>query len=296
MSETPENKNEEQQPKKASQPADNRVFLPREWPQRLLGSLFILALIGAAAFVTVTVKESLVSKKFESLQQDFYDFTDRLGFTIDEIVIQGRKRTDKAALLKAIGLSREDNIFEVDVYALQRRLETLPWVRQAAVKKTFLPNVVSISLREKEVQSLWQISEKFHPIDEDGKVIDAEYVPDKPLLLIVGAGAPENINGLLRIIKKDKAVFERVKVANFISKRRWNLVLDDIRDGITIKLPEENAEAAWKKLIKLNTTKGILKRKLTILDLRFKGKIGIKLRKTPENPEIRLNNGRERNT
>lgn len=246
MSETPENKSEDQQPKKAAQPADNRVFLPREWPQRLLGSLFILALIGAAAFVTVTVKESLVSKKFESLQQDFYDFTDRLGFTIDEIVIQGRKRTDKAALLKAIGLSREDNIFEVDVYALQRRLETLPWVRQAAVKKTFLPNVVSISLREKEVQSLWQISEKFHPIDEDGKVIDAEYVPDKPLLLIVGAGAPENINGLLRIIKKDKAVFERVKVANFISKRRWNLVLDDIRDGITIKLPEENAEAAWK--------------------------------------------------
>ena len=159
MSETPENKSEDQQPKKASQPADNRVFLPREWPQRLLGSLFILALVGAAAFVTVTVKESLVSKKFESLQQDFYDFTDRLGFTIDEIVIQGRKRTDKAALLKAIGLSREDNIFEVDVYALQRRLETLPWVRQAAVKKTFLPNVVSISLREKEVQSLWQISE-----------------------------------------------------------------------------------------------------------------------------------------
>lgn len=126
MSETPENKSEDQQPKKAAQPADNRVFLPREWPQRLLGSLFILALIGAAAFVTVTVKESLVSKKFESLQQDFYDFTDRLGFTIDEIVIQGRKRTDKAALLKAIGLSREDNIFEVDVYALQRRLETLP--------------------------------------------------------------------------------------------------------------------------------------------------------------------------
>lgn len=103
MSETPENKSEDQQPKKAAQPADNRVFLPREWPQRLLGSLFILALIGAAAFVTVTVKESLVSKKFESLQQDFYDFTDRLGFTIDEIVIQGRKRTDKAALLKAIG-------------------------------------------------------------------------------------------------------------------------------------------------------------------------------------------------
>ena len=296
MAETPDIKPEEQTPKVATNPADNKVYLPRQWPQRLLGSLFVLALIVAAASVTVTIKESLVSKQFESLQQDFYDFTDKLGFTVDEIVIQGRKRTSKQELMQAIAVSREDNIFEVDVYALQQRLEQLPWVRKAAVKKTFLPNVINITLQEKKVQSLWQISEKFHPIDEDGKVIEAEYVPDKPLLLIVGAGAPENINSLLKIIKQDKGIYQRVKVANFISKRRWNLVLDDVRDGITIKLPEENVEQAWKKLIKLNTTKGILKRKLTILDLRFKGKIGIKLRKTPGNPDVKLNGGRERNT
>ena len=296
MAETPDIKPEEQTPKVATNPVDNKVYLPRQWPQRLLGSLFVLALIVAAASVTVTIKESLVSKQFESLQQDFYDFTDKLGFTVDEIVIQGRKRTSKQELMQAIAVSREDNIFEVDVYALQQRLEQLPWVRKAAVKKTFLPNVINITLQEKEVQSLWQISEKFHPIDEDGKVIEAEYVPDKPLLLIVGAGAPENINSLLKIIKQDKGIYQRVKVANFISKRRWNLVLDDVRDGITIKLPEENVEQAWKKLIKLNTTKGILKRKLTILDLRFKGKIGIKLRKTPGNPDVKLNGGRERNT
>lgn len=295
MAETPEIKPEEQTPKPLNM-ADNKVYLPRQWPQRLLGSLFVLALIVAAASVTVTIKESLVSKQFESLQQDFYDFTDKLGFTVDEIVIQGRKRTSKQELMQAIAVSREDNIFEVDVYALQQRLEQLPWVRKAAVKKTFLPNVINITLQEKKVQSLWQISEKFHPIDEDGKVIEADYVPDKPLLLIVGAGAPENINSLLKIIQQDKGIYQRVKVANFISKRRWNLVLDDVRDGITIKLPEDDVEKAWKKLIKLNTTKGILKRKLTILDLRFKGKIGIKLRKTPGNPDMMLNNGRERNT
>ena len=295
MAETPEIKPEEQTPKPLNM-ADNKVYLPRQWPQRLLGSLFVLALIVAAASVTVTIKESLVTKQFESWQQDFYELTDKLGFTVDEIVVQGRRRTDKQELMNAIAVSREDNIFEVDVYALQQRLEQLPWVRKAAVKKTFLPNVINITLQEKKVQSLWQISEKFHPIDEDGKVIEADYVPDKPLLLIVGAGAPENINSLLKIIQQDKGIYQRVKVANFISKRRWNLILDDVRDGITIKLPEDDVEKAWKKLIKLNTTKGILKRKLTILDLRFKGKIGIKLRKTPGNPDMMLNNGRERNT
>ena len=295
MAETPEIKPEEQPPKPLNM-ADNKVYLPRQWPQRLLGSLFVLALIVAAASVTVTIKESLVTKQFESWQQDFYELTDKLGFTVDEIVVQGRRRTDKQELMNAIAVSREDNIFEVDVYALQQRLEQLPWVRKAAVKKTFLPNVINITLQEKKVQSLWQISEKFHPIDEDGKVIEADYVPDKPLLLIVGAGAPENINSLLKIIQQDEGIYQRVKVANFISKRRWNLVLDDVRDGITIKLPEDDVEKAWKKLIKLNTTKGILKRKLTILDLKKKKKIGIKLRKTPGNPDMMLNNGRERNT
>ncbi len=273
----------------------NRVFLPLEWPQRFLGSLFILALMAGMAFVVITIKESLVSKQFESIQQDFYAFTSKIGFTIDEIVIEGRKRTNSVDLLKTIGLSRNDNIFEVDVYALQKRVQELPWVRKVLVRKSFLPNVIMISIQEKEVQSLWQISEQFHPIDEEGRVIEADYIPDKPVLLIVGNGAPENINALLNIIKKDTKIFERVKVANYISQRRWNLVLDDIRSGITIKLPETNVDEAWKKLIKLNTTKGILKRKLTIIDLRFKGKIGIKLRKTPENTDIKLNNNVEKN-
>ena len=159
MAETPDIKPEEQTPKVATNPVDNKVYLPRQWPQRLLGSLFVLALIVAAASVTVTIKESLVSKQFESLQQDFYDFTDKLGFTVDEIVIQGRKRTSKQELMQAIAVSREDNIFEVDVYALQQRLEQLPWVRKAAVKKTFLPNVINITLQEKKVQFMANLGE-----------------------------------------------------------------------------------------------------------------------------------------
>ena len=178
----------------------------------------------------------------------------------------------------------------------RKKVEELPWVKSAAVRKSFMPNVVLINIEEKKVKSIWQISEKFHPIDEDGKVIDAAFKPDKPILLIVGAGAPENINALLEIIQKDNTVFKRVKVANYISQRRWNLVLDDIKDGITIKLPEDGVEKAWKKLLKLNTTKGILKRKLTIIDLRLKDKVIIKIKKTAPEEPVRLNNGKERAT
>lgn len=283
-------------PKVAPDPLEDIVRLPREWPYRLAGSLVVLAFICVLVFLTITVKESLVSKKFEALSEEFLDWTSQIGFTVDDVVVHGQEKTSKEDINKAINLSRQDNIFKVDVAEIKAKVEKLPWVKQAVVKKTFLPNVVEIGIVERQVQSIWQISEKFYPIDMDGNVIEAEFKPTKPILLIVGAGAPENINNLLKIIKNDKAIFERVKVANYISKRRWNLVLDDIRSGITIKLPEDGVEKAWKKLLKLNSTKGILKRKLTIIDLRFEDKVFVKLKRASEKEPVRLNNGKERNT
>ena len=78
--------------------------------------------------------------------------------------------------------------------------------------------------------------------------------------------------------------------------RCCNLILDDIKEGITIKLPEENIEAAWKKLLKLNETKGILKRKLTIIDLRLADKVVVKLRKSGAGEKSGLKKHVERKT
>ncbi len=280
----------------APDPLEDIVRLPAEWPYRLVGSLVVLGVILVLASLTATVKQSLVSKQFGEWAQEFYAFSGKHGFGVDEVLVFGHEKTSAEELRQAVGLSRDDNIFQVDVAEIKERVEALPWVKSAVVKKSFMPNVVQISIVEKQVKSIWQISEKFHPIDEDGKVIQADFKPDKPILLIVGAGAPENINALLEIIQKDNAVFKRVKVANYISQRRWNLVLDDIRNGITVKLPEEGIEKAWKKLLKLNTTKGILKRKLTIIDLRLKDKVVIKLKKTALKEPLKLNNGKERAT
>ena len=49
---------------------------------------------------------------------------------------------------------------------------------------------------------------------------------------------------------------------------------------------EENGEQGWKKLVKIDQTQGILKRKLTFIDLRLKNKVIVKLGKvTPEERE-----------
>ena len=195
--------------------------------------------------------------------------------------------------MEVLGLKRGDNILILDLNELKNRLETLPWVRRAEVRRSYFPNILRISLTERRVASLWQISEKFHPIDTEGNVINAPFRPTKPILLIVGEGAPEHINALLEIIKKDNDIWPRVKVANYISKRRWNLILDDIENGITVKLPEENVEHAWKKLVKLDQTQGILKRKLTFIDLRLKNKVIVKLGKMTDEERQKLKENNE---
>ncbi|MFQ8667444.1 MAG: cell division protein FtsQ/DivIB [Alphaproteobacteria bacterium] len=261
----------------------SRISLPREWPFRLAGNLFLLGVIFMLASVIITIKTNFIGRKLTDLSTEFYNYSAGLGFKIDDIVITGRDKTAKQDILNALQLSRETNILNLDLRDLQQKVEQLPWVRHTVVKRRFFPNIIQIDIRERQVQSIWQLDHKFRPIDGEGNVIEADYTPDHPILLIVGEGAPENITALMKSITDDQNIFERIKVANYISGRRWNIVLDDVENGITVKLPEKHIDEAWKKLLKLNTTQGLLKRKLTIIDLRFPNKVIVKLGKmTPE--------------
>jgi cell division protein FtsQ len=261
----------------------SRISLPREWPFRLAGNLFLLGVIFMLASVIITIKTNLIGRKLTDLSTEFYNYSAGLGFKIDDIVITGRDKTAKQDILNALQLSRETNILNLDLRDLQQKVEQLPWVRHAVVKRRFFPNIIQIDIRERQVQSIWQLDHKFRPIDGEGNVIEADYTPDHPILLIVGEGAPENITALMKSITDDQNIFQRIKVANYITGRRWNIVLDDVENGITVKLPEKHIDEAWKKLLKLNTTQGLLKRKLTIIDLRFPNKVIVKLGKmTPE--------------
>ncbi len=271
---------------------DNKVYEPQEFGLRLVASIVILSFIFCLAFITVLINTDMVEEKLQQISQDFYTKAQNAGFVLEDVVVLGRNKTSKQELVQALGLKRGDNFLKINVHDLQEKIKKLPWVKNVTVKRKFYPNVIEISLTEKKVQSIWQLNEKFYPIDEEGQVINATFRPTAPILLIVGEGAPENINQLLKEISFNKKILERVKVANYISKRRWNLVLDDIEDGITIKLPEKNVEQAWKKLVHLDTVNGILKRKLTIIDLRLEGKITVKLKKTDGKPPV-LHNKKE---
>ena len=271
-----------------------QVFLPCDWPYRMLGNAMILGVILFLASITVTIKTDLINKQLLSLQDSLMLAAGELGLVVDDVIVEGRKRTPVAVLNQAIGVKRGDNLLKLDLDAIRYNLEQLPWVRSAAVRRSFLPNVIQVALEEYSVKCLWQFNERFYPIGEDNNVIEVDdYVPDKPLLLIVGAGAPEHVNELLEAIDDGSDIFKRVKAANFISERRWDIILDDIERGITVKMPEKGIAEAWKKLHKLNESKNILKRKLTNIDLRLEGKVHVKLEKSGSNKATKLKSVKE---
>lgn len=275
----------------------NILRLEREWLYRLLGNLAVLLFIAIVCGIILTLKNDLVEKRIEEVGEKVYDFAGEQGLSLGDVLISGRNRTTKEEILEKVNLKRGDNMLKINVFEIKKKLEQLPWVKSAKVSRSFFPNVVEISLKEKNVKAIWQINEKFYPLDEDGEVINADFRVQEPILLVVGEGAPENMNKLLEVVSAgDPSYLGRIKVANYISQRRWNLILDDIKEGITIKLPEEDVEKVWKKLLKLDETKGILKRKLTIIDLRLPNKIVVKIRKTKGDAAAIIKNAVERKT
>ena len=249
---------------------ENRIYESVIWPYRLIGNMLLLGAVWSVTFGVITIRHNLVGKQIDSLLEEIYQKTAIVGWGLDDVTLEGREKTSKEAVLQAIELKRGDNILEIDLKDVCDKVKMLPWVKEAVVSRRYFPNVIQISIKEKTVKSIWQYKNEFYPIDEDGKIIESEYVSERNLLQIIGAGAPEHFNDLLKIIEKDKELASRLKAANFISNRRWNLIFDDVENGVTVKMPEENFEEAWKKLVKLDKTRGILKRKLTFIDLRLK--------------------------
>ena len=257
--------------------SDNKIYENVLWPYRLIGNFLLIGTIWLITMGVITVRHNLIGRQVDSLLSELYQQSAGIGWGIDDITLEGRVKTSKDDVLNVLNISRGDNILNIDLHAARERIKSLPWVKDAIVSRRYFPNIIHVSIKERKIKSIWQYQNEFYPIDEDGEIIETEYVPQKNVLQIIGEDAPQHIKDLLQIIEKDKELFSRLKAANYISKRRWDLIFDDVEHGITVKMPEEDMASAWKKLVKLDKTQGILKYKLTFIDLRLKNKIIVKV-------------------
>jgi cell division protein FtsQ len=189
-----------------------------------------------------------------------------LGFTIQQVILEGRRNTPTDMIRAALGVSRGDPLLDFSPEAARTRLETIAWVQRAHVERR-LPGTILVRLEERRPFAIWQNNARFVIIDREGRVVAADGLDQfGPLPLLVGAGADAAGPALHDLLRQEPEVAERVQAMVRIHERRWNLRL---HNGADVLLPEGAEAAAIQRLVELQREARLLDRPLAAIDLRL---------------------------
>ncbi len=259
------------------------VYPEREWLYRLTGFVGAALLVLSLCLTAITIRDNVFATQFSNMMQAVYKLSARYGMYVEDIIVEGNKRTSYEDLVQALNLSENESILGIDIAKLQSQIEQLTWVRHCVVKRSFFPNNILVSIEERKVKAIWQYEGRFYPVDAEGNVIEVEeYEPDAPVIVLAGEGAPHHLAELLAVLNTDEELAGKVRAAVYVSNRRWDLSLGNAQNRVLIKLPEKNFDKAYQKIALLNKRQGIFKRKLTSFDVRYDNRIVVDIDKSVE--------------
>ncbi len=196
------------------------------------------------------------------------------GLVVREIEIEGHVETPQKTILDTVGVRAGDPILFLDPAHAQATLEALPWVRTATVER-HLPDRIRLRLTEREPLALWQSNGKLALIDVEGVVIQrGKLARFRTLPVVIGGTAPKKAQALFATLGREPELAARVATATLIGLRRWNLRL---KNGVEIYLPEEGLATAWATLGEYDRLEGITQHKVTVVDLRLKGRLVVRI-------------------
>lgn len=200
--------------------------------------------------------------------------TARTGFAIEEIRVVGNVETSDVDIFDRVGLDGYTSLIGFDAEGARKRIETLPWIQSAEVRKVY-PATLEVAVTERKPFAIWQRGSLLSLIEEDGKVI-APLAGTRHLTLplVVGSGAAEEAKAFISQVAQVPGLAQRVRGYVRVSERRWDLRFDN---GLTVKLPENGVDVALRDLIELDQQHGLLARDVQIVDMRFPDRLVVKL-------------------
>lgn len=205
------------------------------------------------------------TKTAQWIEAKMLDSAGGLGFTVEDILIEGRVNTNPDVLKGLINMQRGDPLFAFHPDEAKDLIERITWVRAAHVERR-LPDTIYIRLDERVPMARWQDGKATRLLDERGAVIGADDLERfKDLMLLEGEDAPAYAPELMVYLRAEPLVFEHVRGATWIGDRRWDLTL---ASGTVVKLPEKDIGLALARLDDAHTQSGLLEQKLKSIDLR----------------------------
>lgn len=187
------------------------------------------------------------------------------GFGISEIYLSGNSRVPPETILAALGMKPGESIFSANLAQARARIMALDWIASAQVMRRY-PDSIYVSVVEKQPFALWQSPGGLAVVERNGGLITtqgAQKFANLPKL--IGKGAPKAAADLVDAVMAHRATAARVAVYQYVSERRWNLILND---GVVVELPETGWRKQLDALEHLIVDDGILERNVAEIDLR----------------------------
>jgi cell division protein FtsQ len=244
----------------------------RYLPNRFGVALTVLLIAGSAAFGIV--KGGHLDDFISALSDTRNALANSAGFRITTVAINGRKQLTQDEVLASGGVNGRSSLLFLDAAAVRDRLKANPWIAEATVLK-FYPGQLQIDIVERSAFALWQQDGRLSVISDDGTVLEP-YLSRRflSLPLVVGKGAETHARDFLALLARYPQVHAVTKAAIFVGERRWNLWL---KDGLDIRLPENDAGNALASLTRLDKEDKLFSRDIVAVDMRLPDRLTVQL-------------------
>ncbi len=227
---------------------------------------------GLAAFFAVTVMAGIVIGGHT--KSVVTEVTAASGLAIDQVKISGQSETSEVDILDSLNVAQWPSLFTFDLDSARERVETLPWVARATLRKLY-PDTLEVVVAERLPYALWQNGEVVSLIDPQGTVI-TDYITERytNLPLVVGRGANVRVDEFLDLVLSQPTLVPRVRAGVMVSERRWNVVL---AEGAEILLPEDDPAGALARVADLDAESHLFAREIAAVDVRLPDRVVLRL-------------------
>jgi len=253
-------------------PSRLALFVERYVPRR--AGLFATLLLIAASAGFGVVKGGHLDAFLATLSEARNAIANSAGFRITSVAINGRKQLTQDEVLAIGGVNGRSSLLFLDAAGVRDQLKANPWIADATVIK-FYPGALEIDIVERSAFALWQKDGKLSVIADDGAVLEP-YLQRRflSLPLVVGKGAETHAHDFLALLARYPQVNNVTTAAIYVGERRWNL---RTRDGLDIRLPENDVGNALTALSKLDKDEHLFSRDIVAIDMRLPDRLTVQL-------------------
>jgi cell division protein FtsQ len=198
------------------------------------------------------------------------------GFEVQHVEVRGVENINELQIYERALAERNQAMPLVDLEGLRQELLGLSWVKDARVSRQ-LPDTLVIDIVEREPHAVLRKADHFVLIDETGHELQPiSRRAAEGRLIVSGLGAGKQVKELAHLLAAAPALTPRVREAEWIGNRRWNLTF---KTGQVLALPEgdKQSSSALVSFARLDGTNRLLGGPVKVVDMRGKDRVYLRI-------------------